>query len=200
MFVQVIEGSTKDPDELHHRIQLWQGDLLAGAAGYLGVSGGCTDEGDCVVIARFEDAESARVNSERPEQSQWWAETEKCFDGPVRFDDSDDVKVMRHGELDSAGFLQVMAGHVSDRDEAVELGWDVESMRAEARPDLLGSFTAYFADGRFTQVAYFTSESAARDVEARTLEGELAEMMDQWHNVMKVEKFLDIKQPWLLTR
>ena len=42
-----------------------------------------------------------------------------------------------------------------------ELEHKADSVLAEMRPDLLGSVTAYFGDGEFTEVAYFTSEAAA---------------------------------------
>ena len=112
MFIQVIEGRTERPEELHERLDIWQRDLMPGAIGYLGSTGGCTSSGDCILIARFESRDAAQRNSDRPEQGAWWAETEKCFDGPVRFHDTDDVQLMSHGELDSAHFVQVMEGHV----------------------------------------------------------------------------------------
>ena len=118
MFIQVIEGRTDRPEELHERLEIWQRDLMPGAIGYLGSTGGCTSSGDCILIARFESRDAAQQNSDRPEQGAWWAETEKCFDGPVRFHDTDDVQLMSHGELDSAHFVQVMEGHVSDRRQA----------------------------------------------------------------------------------
>lgn len=121
MFVQVIEGSTKSPEELHRRLEIWERDLMPGAVGYLGSTGGCTSSGDCIMIARFESRDAVMRNSARPEQSEWWAQTEKCFDGPVRFHDTEDVQLMSHGELDSATFVQVMEGHFSDRDRLVEL-------------------------------------------------------------------------------
>src|SRR5437867_4425928 len=114
MFIQVIEGKTKDPEALHRQIDVWQRDLKGGAVGYLGSTGGCTATGDCIIVARFESREAAEENSARPEQTRWWEETEKLFDGPVRFHESTEVQVMTHGELDRARFVQVMEGHVSD--------------------------------------------------------------------------------------
>ena len=150
------------------------------------------------MIARFESREAAMKNSERPEQGKWWAETEKCFDGPVRFHDTDDVQLMSHGELDSAHFVQVMEGHVSDRQKLDELEHKADSVLAEMRPDLLGSVTAYFDDGEFTEVAYFTSEAAARQGERGEMSKEMASMFAEWERLMKVEKYIDINDPWLV--
>ena len=138
MFIQVIEGRTERPEELHERLDIWQRDLMPGAIGYLGSTGGCTSSGDCILIARFESRDAAQQNSDRPEQGTWWAETEKCFDGPVRFHDTDDVQLMSHGELDSAHFVQVMEGHVSDRSKLTELEEQADPILAEIASRPLG--------------------------------------------------------------
>lgn len=199
MFVQVIEGKTENPEELHNRLEIWQRDLMPGAIGYLGSTGGCTSSGDCILIARFESREAARRNSDRREQTDWWRETEKCFDGPVRFHDTDDVQLMTHGELDNAHFVQVMEGHVSDRNRLVELEREVGPILAKARPDLIGSVTAYFADNEFTEVAYFTSEAEARHGEVREMPSEMASKTAEWEQLIHVERYIDITEPWLVS-
>ena len=198
MFIQVIEGKTSDPEALHRQLDVWERDLRPGATGYLGSTGGCTSTGDCILVARFESREAAQRNSERPEQTRWWQETEKLFDGPVRFHDSVDVQVMQHGNLDEAHFVQVMEGHVTDRDRAMQLEKESDPILSELRPDLLGAVTAYFDDREFTELAYFTSEEAAREGERRDVEGDAAKQMAEWQDVMKVERYLDITDPWLV--
>ena len=197
MFVQVIEGKTDDPEAIHKRLEIWQRDLMPGAIGYLGSTGGCTSSGDCILIARFESRDSAQRNSDRPEQGAWWAETEKCFSGSVRFHDTDDVQLMTHGELDNAHFVQVMEGHCADRNRAVEIEHDADPLLATARPELLGAVTAFFGDDEFTEVAYFTSEGEARTGEGRELPDEIASKFAEWENVMKVDRYIDIPDPWL---
>lgn len=198
MFVQVIEGKAKDPELVHRQMEIWERDLMPGAIGYLGSTGGCTSTGDCILIARFESADAARRNSERPEQSRWWQETERTFDGPVRFHDTEDVQVMEHGDLDRARFVQVMEGHVSDRARADSLDEESDPILTEARPDLLGSVTAYFNGDDFTSVAYFTSEDDAREGERRDMPPEAAEKFAQWQDVVKVDRYMDINDPWLV--
>jgi hypothetical protein len=199
MFIQVIEGKTQDPDALHRQLEVWERDLMPGAIGYLGSTGGCTSNGDCILVARFESQEAAQRNSERPEQTQWWQDTEKCFDGAVTFHDSVDVQVMTHGTLDEAQFVQVMEGHVTDRARAEALEREAEPILAEMRPDLIGAVTAYFGDNEFTELAYFTSEEAAREGERREPPAEAMEQMAEWERIMKVERYLDIKDPWLIS-
>ena len=199
MFIQIIEGRTERPEELHERLEIWQRDLMPDAVGYLGSTGGCTSSGDCILIARFESRAAAQKNSDRPEQGKWWAETEKCFDGPVRFHDTDDVQLMTHGEMDSAHFVQVMEGHVSNRPRLAELERESDPILAELRPDLLGSVTAYFGDDEFAEVAYFTSEAEARRAEQGEMPEDMASKFAEWEQLMKVEKYIDITDPWLVS-
>lgn len=197
MFIQVIEGKVRDPDALHRRIETWERDLKPGAIGFLGSTGGCTSNGDCCLIARFESRDAAQRNSDRPEQGEWWRETEQLFDGPVTFHDTEDVQVMEHGDLDSARFVQVMEGHVTDHDRAVALEREGDQLLAQHRPDLLGAVTAYYDDDGFTEIAYFTSEEAAREGERREMPEDAKSMVDQWEQIMRVDRYLDIKEPWL---
>jgi hypothetical protein len=199
MFIQVIEGTTSDPVRMHERLEVWEQELKPGAIGYLGSTGGCTDSGACILIARFENREAAERNAARPEQTAWWLETEKCFDGPARFHESEDVHVMRHGDLDGAHFVQVMEGHVTDRARADRLEQSSDEPLAEFRPDLLGSVVAYFEDGEYADVAYFTSEAEARAGEEKDMPAEAAEQFGEWEQVMKVDKYLDLKDPWVLS-
>ena len=199
MFIQVIEGRTTDPEAVHERVEQWERDLRPGAEGYLGSAGGCTDDGLCVLVARFESREAAMRNSERPEQSRWWAETERCFEGPVTFHDSEDVHEMVHGPLDSAGFVQIMEGHVTDRGRAEEIDELSDPFLAEQRPDLLGSITAYFGEDEFADIAYFTSEEEARRNEQREVPAEFAETFGEWQRVMQVDRYVDLRHPWLTT-
>ena len=199
MFVQLIEGRTSDPAALHRRLEVWQAELMPGATGYLGSTGGCTSDGSCILIARFESREAAQRNSDRPEQGAWWAETEKCFDGPVAFHDTEDIELMTHGGVDDAHFVQVMDGHVADETRAKQLDRQSDDLLTKMRPDLLGSLTAYYGDDEFTEVAYFTSEAAARDGESAEMPHDMAGMFSEWQSVMKVDRYMDISDPWLMS-
>jgi hypothetical protein len=198
MFIQVIEGKTSDPEGLHQRLDVWTRDLMPGAIGYLGSTGGCTSSGDCILIARFESRDSAQRNSDRPEQTAWWRETERFFDGPVTFHDTEDVEIMDHGRLDDAHFVQVMEGHVTDRARATALEHEADAMLRDIRPDLIGSVTVYYGDNEFAEIAYFTSESEARAGESKPMSDDAAKKFDEWERVMKVERYLDISDPWLV--
>lgn len=197
MFVQMMEGKVRDPARLQEQMDRWLRDLRPGATGYLGSTSGVTDQGDCIMVVRFATEADARRNSDRPEQGSWWADTEACFDGPVRFHESTDVTIMSHGDADQARFVQVMEGRVRDREAARRLDERADEILAVARPDLIESITAYFDDGAFTDVAYFRSEEEAREGESRAVPAELAESFAEWEATMAVERFLDLRDPWL---
>ena len=72
-------------------------------------------------------------------------------------------------------------------------------MLAEARPELIGSVTAYFADNECTEVAYFTSETEARRGESREMPNEMASKFAEWETLMKVDRYINITDPWLVS-
>jgi hypothetical protein len=97
MFVQFIEGPVHDGAALRRQLDRWLEQCGDAATGWLGTTAGVTADGTGFVAARFASAEEARANSDRDEQSAWWAETEKVFDGTIAFTDCDDVQMLRGG-------------------------------------------------------------------------------------------------------
>lgn len=196
MFIQVIQGRTSDADGLLAAIDRWVRDLSAGAVGWLGSTGGVTEDGRAITVVRFESEEVARHNSERPEQDRWWRETEKLFDGGVTFSDSSDVLLDLQGDPDQAGFVQVMQGRTSDPDRVRQLMAQDPDTWAAFRPDLIGSVEALHDGGAYTMVFYFTSEAAAREGEGKELPPELRATMDEMNELTVEEpEFFDLKQP-----
>lgn len=198
MFIQVIEGRTSDPEALHRQLDRWERHLKPGAIGYLGSAGGCTADDSFIMAVRFTGRDAALRNATRPEQGEWWSETERYFDGPVSFHDTEDVRVMAHGRLEDAHFVQVMEGHVTDRPRADDLEREADPVLAEARPDLLGSVTAFYGEDNYADFAYFTSEAEAREAEQREIPPEFADKFGEWEQVMKVDRYLDITEPWVI--
>jgi hypothetical protein len=198
MFVQVIQGRVSDAAALRAAMDRWAEELAPGAIGWLGLTGGVTEDGRCIALARFESAEAARRNSARPEQDQWWAETAKLFDGEPSFLDSEDVTVDIVGDPDRAGFVQVMQGRGTDPDRARELMSQDSDKWAEFRPDILGSVAVGHDGGRYTMAIYFTSEAEAREGERKEVPPELAAQMEEVQKLSVGEpEFFDLKQPWL---
>jgi hypothetical protein len=198
MFVQVIRGQVTSPEQVHAALDRWSGQFAAGAEGWLGSTAGVTGDGRFVALARFESAEAARRNSDRPEQGQWWAETSRLFTGEVSFRDSSEVTVDVHGDPDQAGFVQVMQGRASDLDRARELMAQDPDEWAAFRPDVIGSVTVGHEGGAYTLAFYFTSEQAARDGERKEPPARLKAQMEELNRLSIGEpEFLDLNQPWL---
>ncbi len=192
MFVQVIRGKAADKAAIEQALDRWNAELRPGAEGFLGSTAGFTDDDQVVLVARFSDEESARRNSDRAEQGAWGGETEPAFDGPVDFFDSTDVDESMGGGSDDAGFVQVLIGR-GDREQArASLEKGEEVLRRE-RPDLIGGITAWADDGRFVDVAYFTSEDEARAGESKEMSDEGRELFEQFTSAMPVDEYLDLR-------
>ena len=196
MFVQVVQGKTSDPEALKAATDRWMQDLAPGADGWLGTTGGITEDGRSIAVVRFESEEAARRNSERPEQDQWWAETAKLFDGEATFRNSNDVTVDLYGDPDQAGFVQIMQGRGTDPDRARQLMAQDSDKWAALRPDMIGSVTVGHDGGAYTMVMYFTSEADAREGERKEVPPELQANMDEMNKLSVGEiEFFDLTQP-----
>ena len=198
MFIQVIQGQITDVGEMRAALDRWHGELAPGADGWLGTTAGVTDDGMFVNTARFESPQAARRNSERPEQGQWWAETAKLFSGETTFHDCTEVYMYVKGGSDSAGFVQVMQGRIRAPQRMREIIALGERGLADFRPDLIGGFAALHGDGGYTEVAYFTSELAAREGEGKQLPAEMRELFEAWKGLFEGEPtYFDLRDPWL---
>ena len=199
MFAQVIQGRTSDAKAFRSAMDRWMRDLAPGAEGWLGSTGGVTDDGRVIAVARFESAEAADRNSRRPQQSQWWEETARGFDGDVTFADSEDVTVDLQGDPDRAGFVQIMRGRVTDAARGKEL---MEKMNSDdmagVRPDVIGSVSIGHEDGAWTQVIYFTSEAEAREGERKEMPPEVQAVMAEMMAISAgPPEYFDLREPAL---
>jgi hypothetical protein len=201
MFVQVITGKTSDASAVRAASEQWMRDLAADADGWLGSTGGVTDDGRMVMIARFESAEAAQRNSDRPEQGAWWAETAKLLEGEATFRNSVDVTMDLHGDPDQAGFVQVMQGQQGPDPDRVRALMDENSDEwAAFRPEIIGSVGAAHSDGTWTMAMYFTSEADAREGEQKEPPEALKAQMDEMDQLsVGVPEFLDLRDPWLFS-
>lgn len=196
MFVQIIEGRTKNGQALMERGDAWQREIGSGAVGLLGVTAGVAADGRVITIARFESEEAARANSERQEQSAWWAETAKLYDGDPTFTESSDVTMWMGGGSNDAGFVQVMKSKGVDR-EMVEKMDAMFEPHAGVRPDLLGGLRIWTGKDTCVDVAYFTSEAEARTGEKAEMPAELQDAMAQFEGGMGEVEYFDLTEPHL---
>lgn len=199
MFIQVIQGTVADRDGLRRQLERWQTELKPGATGYLGSTSGVADDDRYIGCVRFESAEAAKANSERPEQGAWFAETEKTFAGPITFTPGMDVDVYLGGGSDSAGFVQALQGGPVERDRLQQLDLEFEALARQYRPDIIGWVVAWHPDGRFTSVVYFNSEEAARAGEAQEPPEDRKHLLEDWKSAVGELTFYDLRDPWLFT-
>ena len=198
MFVQVFQGPVSDPARVRELMDRWVAELGPSADGWLGSTAGVTDDGWFIGLARFDSESAARHNSDRPEQGEWWAELEKLFTSEPAFHESTDVVVDEHGDLDSAGFVQVMQGRTSDPARARELSADDDPAWQDYRPDVLGSLTVLHGDDAWTMAIYFTSEADAREGEQKEPPESIREAMAELEALSVGETtYTDLKDPWL---
>lgn len=198
MFIQIIQGKCTKQDELHARFDTWLRDLAPSAPGWLGGTFGFTDDNMFVGVVRFEDKQKAMTNSDRPEQGQWWAETERLFDGPVEFHNADKVLLMLQGGSDDAQFVQILQGKVDDPALLEAEMDDMTNMLQRERPEILGSTFAIEEDGTFTEAVFFSDEAKAREGEAKAMPNreDVRHLMEDWRRVTHDVRYLDLHHPW----
>jgi hypothetical protein len=197
MFIQVIQGKVADAAGLHAAMDRWVEELQPGATGFLGYTAGITDDGTFIATVRFESAEAARRNSERPDQRAWWAETAKCFDGQATFLDCPQVMQWLQGRADDAGFVQVMEGRTPDANRLRQLMRRYRKEIRELLPEILGATVALRGDGAYVETLYFTSEPTAHQhIEPPA---DLADLIREEQELMGDVSYLDLHQPWLVS-
>ena len=200
MFAQMFTGKVTDAEAVRAAFEGWPAGVGRDAQGWLGSTAGITDDGQLVALARFESEEAARANSERPEQGQWWESLAAHLDGNATFFDSNEVDEDVVADPDTAGFVQVMRGRVSDSARARELASADPGAWAGFRPDILGSLMLSHDDGEYVMAIYFTSEAEAREGEKKEPPEELAATMQEMGALEVGEvTYLDLRDPWLLS-
>ena len=198
MFVQVFQGPVSDPAQVKKVLDRWMVELAPTADGWLGSTAGVTEDGTFVALARFDSEEAAGRNSERPEQGEWWAQMSECFSSTPVFHESSAVDVDDHGDLDSAGFVQVMQGRTSDMARAHELMTDDDPAWQDYRPEVLGSISLGHEDDGWTMAIYFTSEAEARAGEQKEPPETIAKAMAELDGLSIGETtYLDLHEHWL---
>ena len=198
MFVQVFQGPVSDPAQVRNVMDRWVAELAPGADGWLGSTTGVTDDGWFIGLARFESEAAARRNSDRPEQGEWWSQLEGLFTEPPTFHEGTEVVVDDHGDLDRAGFVQVMQGRTSDPARARELTDNDDPAWRDYRPDVLGSLMLVHGEDAWTMAVYFTSEADAREGETKEPPESIMKAMAELDSLAIGETtYTDLKEPWL---
>src|SRR4051794_7877182 len=158
MFVQIIQGKVKDADLLARQSERWVKEIKPGVKGYLGSTTGVTPDGRGITIARFESAKAAAANSNNEQQSAWWNETAKAYDGEPTFIDCTATDTMFGGGSNDAGFGQVIQGRGQDEGAMRSEMGSMESRLGTSRPGICGRARAWDRDGGgVSQARHFRS-------------------------------------------
>jgi len=197
MFVQVIQGKVRDADLLARQSERWVREIKPGVKGYLGSTTGVTPDGRSITLARFESAEAAAANSGNAQQTAWWNETSKAYDGEPTFIDCTDVDTMFGGGSNDAGFVQVIQGRYTDLEKGLELMQRSEEPLRRLRPDVIGGLLCLHDDGGFTQAIYFTSEAEARANEKKQPPPDVQAMLEEDAGITTDFVYFDLTDPWL---
>jgi hypothetical protein len=193
MFVQIISGQTGDAQALRGRFDEWTKTLQSEADGWRGATVGVGDDGTFVAAAMFESEEAARRNSDRPEQGEWWSQTEPLISNPT-FTDSPEAMVMLGGPDPTAGFVQVMQGKILDQELAKTLMQPDDDEMSNARPDVTGMVICPSED-RFTTIVYFTDEASARAGESSEA-SQNDPRNEQFEKAFGDLSYIDLHEPW----
>lgn len=194
LFIQLVEAQVSDESTARQAWDEWERDVRPNVTGYLGATGGVTDDGRMIFVARFESPEAAAKNNDLPEQQQWYEKHLANLDG-LSFTNCSEVDEMMGGGSDDAGFVQLIRGKSSDPQKMREIGRQMEDELAARRPDVLGGTAAWHDDdpNAFTQTMYFKSEEEARKNEADEAMGGAP---DEFSSLISDLSFIDLHNPW----
>jgi hypothetical protein len=195
MFLQVIDGKVADPKGFAASLDQWVEELSPGADGWLGTTSGNYGDSSFIALVRFESAEAAKANSDRPEQGEWWSKTSGYLDGDANFEEFDDVMLMGPGGSDDAGFVQIMRGHVVDVEKERAMAQQMSSMPEGFRPDIIGGVQGLKADGSFVTAIYFRSEAEAREGEKAPMPPDMQAAMEESQSNTTDMTFTDLSAP-----
>jgi hypothetical protein len=199
MFIQMIQGRTRDGRALRERFDVWARDHAGEAAGWSGTTAGITDEGDLVAVVQFASEDEARRNSDRPEQGRWWRRTQPLFAGTVDFDNFTSGGSLFGGGPADAGFVQVIRGRTSDVGRLQALQADFDKRLGALRPEIVGGTYAWNEEGGIIQTVYFTSEEEAREGERRMLDTPepIRARFEEYARIVTDLRYFDLREPWL---
>lgn len=197
MFVWVLEGKAADPGEVGRQLGRWTIEFGDTTPGYLGATGGVTDDGRFLLFVRWESEDAGNELLMRPEQQAWYEEFQTSFDGAIGFAETGDVTTHLAGGSDAAGFVQAMKVSGVDRRRVEAADREFENIAPHVRPDLIGGIRVWTALDGFVEVNYFTSEQDARDGEKQAPPPELVDGFEDFMAMMKDAEYFDFTEPFL---
>jgi hypothetical protein len=165
------------------------------ARGWVGSSGGLTEDGGFIGALRFESEEAALANGIGAQVPGWRNAWHALAHDEVRLVDSPAAETLLDLD-DAAGFIQILDGRASDIER---MGAVLRGMQEEVaiyRPEVTAAWIAWY-DPAFTQVVHFTSEEAAREAEGREFSGGFAALFTELTGLVTDLHFTDVREPWV---
>jgi hypothetical protein len=193
MFVQFIRATITDVEGLRAHLKRGRVELTPGVVGFLGSTAGVSTNDDFVVLARYDSAAACTASRARPESEAWWRDLEAFIDGEPVVKESGRVSVLISG-TDNAGFVQIMEG-TGDPAALAALDERFLELAPTYRPDIMGGYRAYFDDGTWADITYFTSETEARAGESREMPAEVAQLFEEFGRVAGIVAYHDLTEP-----
>ena len=190
MFVQFIRATITDVDGLRAHLKRGGAELTPGVVGFLGSTAGISTNGQFVVLARYDSEAACTTSRARPESIAWWRDLQEYIDGDPVVKESDRVSVLISGR-DDAGFVQIMEG-TGDPAALASLDERFLELAPTYRPDIMGGYRAYFDDGTWADITYFTSEEEARKGEASM---DMPGPADEYMALYGDMSYIDLKDP-----
>ncbi len=203
MFLQIIQAPAGDADALRAASYWWADKLGSTSVGWLGCTGGVTEEGVFFTAERFESEQKMWVEAGRPGRRRWWAQITQNLTGAATFTNCREVEVFAPDPtaIDKAGLVQIVQGRVRDRVLMRTLLRSMEKEMFLHRPDMLGSTLAFHPDDGYTHLLYHTSEDDVADAELRETPPRVKAMMDAIYELNTVmPTYHVLAHPWAHSR
>ena len=193
MVVELIEGFAPSGEVLRRRMSGWREEIAGDVPGWRGTTAGVADDGTFVALFEFDHDASSITQHQR-----WCTQTLASLGGDATRTVYPRVPLRVVGEVEAAGFVQVVVGRVHDvaAGEAYLAAFD--RAVAPLRPDMTGRLMANRDDGRYVGAFYFASESAARAGEAQELPADLLDLTRRGESIGNgPPRYIDLRDPWL---
>jgi hypothetical protein len=198
VFVWVLEGKVVAPGEVGRLLGRWTGEF-GDTPGYLGATGGVTDDRRFLLLVRWESEEAGNELLLRGEQQEWYEAFQESFDGAIEFAETGDVTTHLAGGSDAAGFVQAMKVSGVDRQRVESVDREFESIAAQFRPDLIGGVRVWTAPDGFVEANYFTSEQDARAGEKKDPPPAAMERFEEFMAMLGDAEYFDFTEPFMHT-
>jgi hypothetical protein len=194
MFVEVITGTTGNPDVMRRLTTDWVADISPGTTGWRGTTAGVTADGTFIAMTEIDSA-TARI----PGHDRWRTATLAMLDGDPSSLVYDRITLRElPGDAATAGFVQFGLRQVPNRAELEQYFKDFDAACAGLRPDCVGRLMASCDDGRFVGAFDFSSEADARAAEAQEMAPELADLIQRGQALsVGPGTHIDLTTPWI---